>query len=160
MKDLEDNNEEKNTDKVVEDSEKLNELKKEIESQMGEVQDILAGNNENVLKFDEIPSVSSLGQNSSSETMVVHTDDIKSSIETDTMSTAVVETINTEEAKNNIEENANVIETENSEIPAFDGGKTEIIKSVDVDRNFAHDSAIGENPTMGPKPRKKKKSKG
>ncbi|MCR5185937.1 MAG: LCP family protein [Clostridia bacterium] len=148
-------NESQNKNIVVEDSDKLNELKKEIESQMGEVQDILAGNNENVLKFDEIPSVSTLNKNAS-ETMVVHTNDVKDNKNNDDMSTAVIENIN-----NNLDEDVHTedVNNLNNEPPTFDGGKTELIQSVDVDRNFAPDSLTGENQARGPKPKKRKKAK-
>ena len=164
-KDMNDNKEEnknvpdgenQNKDVVVENSEKLNELKKEIESQMSEVQDILTGNNENVLKFDEIPTVSSLNNTAASETTVVHTSEVIDNKDFDAMSTAVLETVNENLEKNISKEEIN---TPNIETPTFDGGKTELIQSVEVDRNFAPDSLAGENPVKGPKPKKRKKAK-
>ena len=123
---------------------------------MSEVQDILTGNNENVLKFDEIPTVSSLNNTAASETTVVHTSEVIDNKDFDAMSTAVVETVNENLEKNISKEEIN---TPNIETATFDGGKTELIQSVEVDRNFAPDSLAGENPVKGPKPKKRKKAK-
>ena len=112
------NDEEKNTPETsnnnFDDNADLDELKKEIEAQMGDVQDILNGNKEkeNVIDLSQVSASSSVDMQ---ETAPININmDETASINTDMNEAAPVNT--------NMDESA---PTE------FDGGKTEIIQVVD-----------------------------
>ncbi len=182
-----------------ENSNEFNELKKEIESQMGGVKKILDGTKKEEDGMIDLSDISYKKSEPSGETTVISSDAVQNKLADDNMGTTVVKTVDdaANKSTNNsnsddfstseisivdghkassmvssgVKEDATSVETEisssndgNSEEGvnniAFDGGRTEVLRTVDKEFTPGAIDGIGNNgETTGTSDTNKKKEK-